>query len=424
MQAYLIQRLLLVLGLFNFAVGTVEVSTKKETVTRGKTVFVTCKTSAGELFKEWRFGDKVLAAGTNDEKYEVEKVSTTESKLTFKKVQESMGGPYSCLGDKGQTDDVVLGIEFEFLNVNLNQGIIKGTNDLVECVVSGYPRPTVTWTKNGATLPSNSVKYALQASGSMLIKNVNDGDEGDYKCKVTQGSQLDDRVIKVAVYYRAQIDPAKSTLFAYSYTGYGGTIDLICVATGKPVPTVVITFNGNQVYGEAGGLVSQPGLYSVKIRTTEIGTFGKYVCNASSTINSDTKDIILDQAVSPKIERTSKDIVGNLGGDTKLECSVSGKPKPEIEWFVLHKTTGMKKPLVGSRYIKKDGSLTISKTTKEDIGKYVCQATNIRGTVKGNAEIISVEEVVAGKRSGGGRVLQSFSLLVFALMTTVSAVMS
>ena len=58
---------------------------------------------------------------------------------------------------------------------------LTNTSITIKCPVSGVPKPTVTWTKDGLVIP-NGGKYKVQEDGSLVISEADGDDNGQYTC--------------------------------------------------------------------------------------------------------------------------------------------------------------------------------------------------------------------------------------------------
>ena len=57
----------------------------------------------------------------------------------------------------------------------------EGNNLILFCNATGNPVPTISWTKDGSLLSSNS-RFSLSDDKRLTITNVNRTDSGEYRC--------------------------------------------------------------------------------------------------------------------------------------------------------------------------------------------------------------------------------------------------
>ncbi|KAA3681328.1 uncharacterized protein DEA37_0000218 [Paragonimus westermani] len=55
----------------------------------------------------------------------------------------------------------------------------------LDCEVSGYPQPTVIWTKNEVPIPTNGQRITVVGTGSIRFEHLLLSDEGHYECLAT-----------------------------------------------------------------------------------------------------------------------------------------------------------------------------------------------------------------------------------------------
>ena len=70
--------------------------------------------------------------------------------------------------------------------------------DTIQLGLSGYPKPTYTWKKDGKELnPSSNSRLSVLGDGSMRIDKVVKSDRGNYTCTVEQGGVGENADIEV-----------------------------------------------------------------------------------------------------------------------------------------------------------------------------------------------------------------------------------
>lgn len=60
--------------------------------------------------------------------------------------------------------------------------ILTGRTLRIYCIVTGSPRPTVAWEKNGKTLVSSRGRVQVVRDGSLFVRPVVESDSGVYTC--------------------------------------------------------------------------------------------------------------------------------------------------------------------------------------------------------------------------------------------------
>ena len=77
--------------------------------------------------------------------------------------------------------------------------VIAGSVSILDCMVSGVPTPTVTWSHNGDTI-SSSDRLSIDSEGVLRIMNTQLNDMGVYKCNATNGYHQMEGSISLSVY--------------------------------------------------------------------------------------------------------------------------------------------------------------------------------------------------------------------------------
>lgn len=67
------------------------------------------------------------------------------------------------------------------MTIGDNVTALTNTNITIECPTSGVPTPTVTWTKDGQELSSDS-GFTVQDDGSLVISEADKEDDARYTC--------------------------------------------------------------------------------------------------------------------------------------------------------------------------------------------------------------------------------------------------
>ena len=86
-------------------------------------------------------------------------------------------------------DSDVATVSLKFIGVPRNTTVLKGRNTVLECAATGYPVPTIRWTKLGENNGKFNAPRATYGIGNLNFSNVDESDEGQYECQATSNGQ-------------------------------------------------------------------------------------------------------------------------------------------------------------------------------------------------------------------------------------------
>lgn len=76
----------------------------------------------------------------------------------------------------------------------------RGQSVQLPCVAKGYPVPTVTWSKDGASIPFHH-RQSVSSDNTLHISKVQKGDAGRYKCTaLNSDNKRDEGYVVVSVF--------------------------------------------------------------------------------------------------------------------------------------------------------------------------------------------------------------------------------
>ncbi|KAJ9596374.1 hypothetical protein L9F63_012602, partial [Diploptera punctata] len=169
----------------------------------------------------------------------------------------------------------------------LNGKIVdQGADVVLDCIVDGFPQPSVSWYKNGQDLvpKEGSVIVTWELNHAKLeLHNVNVKDAGRYTCKainsVGTASSTADIVVKKTIF-----PPVFGRRLQAQVAKVGERVCMGCEVTGTPDPVITWYKDGIQILGAVPGgpfrTKIQGNSYSLIIEKAGLEHSGKYTVKA------------------------------------------------------------------------------------------------------------------------------------------------
>lgn len=316
----------------------------------------------------------------------IENVGKQELKLYITNIQDADGGTYRCEGRINgnkveKSIELLLFKDITFDSAPTPQHPRIFEDEIIECIVSGYPAPDVSWKYRGEVIQTGG-RYIVEATG-LRIQNITEEDNGEYQCRaeVQSDGRLDMRQITVEVHIPPKMLESPGTVEGIEKheVSYG------CRASGKPAPTWEFYKDGNQQpLSSTETRIVDADAGTIHFRPIHRDDDGEYRCVAHNDVGTDEAVGTLDVIVPPFILEY-RDVTGEENQGTTISCMTEGDPPPEM---VFRK--------VGNNYdyelgendngriiVKKEDSrratLTINNLTPTDTGNYTCSCTNTGG---------------------------------------------
>ncbi|VDP65418.1 unnamed protein product [Echinostoma caproni] len=256
----------------------------------------------------------------------------------------------------------------------------------IECGMTGYPEPRLTWQWNGKPLTTTGIGKDGAASNlgiqvvqhgpeqsNLIIRDMNSALQGNFTCIGTNKGGSTEIVYEVIALEKPTIEDfhEKAVVFV------NNTITLTCEASGSPPPKITWFFQGqpldlNKTYGYRDRHMAQ----NLTVKTIEIGGNITFTCVMSSNPPAQIKWL-----------KDEKDIFSMMPQGPKNLMLLSASPYQGGEYTcVAENEAGSAKATtiltVFDRFsISPDGSmLTLLDVRAEDQGEFKCVAINIPGS--------------------------------------------
>ncbi|XP_068620593.1 cell adhesion molecule Dscam1 [Battus philenor] len=310
------------------------------------------------------------------------------SHLNVSRVTEQDGGEYACVASNsaGKASHAarvnVYGLPYirEMPKVTA----VAGSDLNIKCPVAGYPIESITWERDGQTLPLNR-RQKVFPNGTLIVEQTQRGeDAGTYTCQASNRQRhAARRDVEVQILVQPKILPIQPLT---NLLREGMRAAISCQILEGDLP---IAFrwekNGQPVtsspYAPSGIITRRMDEYSASLVIEHITSLhsGNYTCIASNIAGSERFTVPLTVNVPPRWRLEPNDIAVAAGQDVTLQCQADGYPKPNITWKkAVGNTPGEYKDFLfeGSSRVLENGSLVFERVAKDSEGHYLCEARN------------------------------------------------
>lgn len=273
--------------------------------------------------------------------------------------------------------------------------VLAETDVFIPCDAVGEPKPFITWTKvsTGALMTANTrlQRFEVWKNGTLLIRNVQLQDRGQYLCTAQNLHGIDKMIIVLTVVAHQP----KILLSRYrDVTVYfGETIAMECQASGTPSPHISWIFPDRKILQTVTTAESRIMLHENRTLSIKQATFtdrGVYKCVASNAAGADSIAVRLHIAALPPIIQQDKqeNISLPLGSSINIHCTAKAAPSPSIRWVVFDGTQIRPSQFVnGNLFVFPNGTLYIRNVSPKDSGIYECIAANMVGAARRTVQL-------------------------------------
>uniref|UniRef100_A0A672L9B0 Heparan sulfate proteoglycan 2 n=1 Tax=Sinocyclocheilus grahami TaxID=75366 RepID=A0A672L9B0_SINGR len=225
--------------------------------------------------------------------------------------------------------------------------VVEGSTTTLRCDAHGFPKPTITWSKERSSLPW---RHKI-VDNSLILTNVGRQDSGQYVCNATNHMGTSEVTIMLEV----DTPPYATSLPDDVSVRVGEVIRLQCLAHGTPP----LRFEWTKVNGSLPPSAQQQG-GDLQINLAKESDAGTYKCVASNKVGkSEAQARVSVRCESPLSVKVSPQVeVKALGSAVEFTCAAKGGSHIEIEW------------------LKEGGVLPPNHHIKDEVSKVVCVFQN------------------------------------------------
>lgn len=356
---------------------------------------------------KWMKDGKEISEGS-DSRIKIVKESEFKQKLIIEKTKEDDAGNYSAVitnssGQQSSFSNVAVKSVPKFESDLKSVSVSEGENVVFSVIVSGNPKPTIKFLKDGKEVVDDDSHIKILDDGKggykLVIHNATSDDIGEYTCiaKNENGETASKGSLAI------KCKPSFTRNLSDSEAKVGDqNVDFTVTIKGSPAPTVTWFLNDKQMSEGDEGIemlhrpTSSPSenAYTLRIKDVKFSHEGKISCRASNTEGSADTFASFTVRSKPKVVKGLEDInLEELGKDVSLSVTVEGSPLPEVKWTKdetdVLSTDGNIKTVSETKISDVSASYTllIPNVKKEDLGSYTLTATNCFGSVSTTAKI-------------------------------------
>uniref|UniRef100_A0A0N4ZRH6 Hemicentin-1 n=1 Tax=Parastrongyloides trichosuri TaxID=131310 RepID=A0A0N4ZRH6_PARTI len=309
--------------------------------------------------------------------------------LKIENVDFTSSGKYSCIasnvvGKAFKTVDIKINSVPKIDRTKENNKIgIEGKHVSFECNADGIPEPDITWYFKGKQLVIGDIdKYMFNDDNTLEVFNLSEGDKGNYVCKASNTAGFDEESFNLDIITIPIIQASTEEVEEKELT-LGNHLTLECPVFATIMPQISWYFMDKEI-----DFVSTKNIFTsdegrkLHLNHIDVENSGEYKCVASNEAGTSDKMFNVDVLIPPKVSDDSKLDLKVMEKDSlKIECPVTGNPKPSISWLVNGQIMNIGENIRGVELSDNGQYLIVSSAETYHDGIYVCVSNSKAGSL-------------------------------------------
>ncbi|XP_073946291.1 fasciclin-2-like isoform X2 [Choristoneura fumiferana] len=356
-----------------------------------------------------------LSIDNDNIKYEL----TGDGPLIVRNVSNDDAGIYKCSAteidgigniiEQEITVEVLVKPVISEIRASPGNVVLAGSNVTIQCLAEGTPHPEFFWKKvadkRGRTINATQEQNTTwhQEINTILFEEILENDAGVYECtSANRVGSYQDR-IKIEVQVAPQIK-----YFEDVNATEGSMVQVVCKATGNPIPLITVTYNGDEQF-QNDSRVQPPQTVNTEYGAELYVTFnnvtqefgGIYLCQASNGVDNVIKEMNFTVFYPPHFDKPEELIWGWNGKTINMNCEHESNPPAKRTWTFQANDIGptstaehaeMNRFIMGQLNNIQENNMNLTINKKMRYGVYECVVQNELGTAK---KIVHLKEAYA-----------------------------
>ncbi|XP_044299559.1 neural cell adhesion molecule L1 isoform X2 [Varanus komodoensis] len=253
---------------------------------------------------------------------------------------------------------------------------------VLECIVAGFPTPTVEWAHMNRLKLSPQVVFE-NSNKTLRILNVTEDDDGEYQCI----AHNEHGTIRHTYTVTVEAAPYWIQKPVSQINAPGENERMDCKVAGKPKPKVSWRINGiplEEILPDPRRKVQGGALFLSNVQPNDTAVIqceahnhhGSLLANAYILIVRLPAEILTpDELVYSVVENQT----------AILQCMAFGAPRPTVKWFMEDMYPALDDERI---FMFTNGTLVLDQVQREDAGNFTCMAANDQNNVSITARLI------------------------------------
>lgn len=265
-----------------------------------------------------------------------------------------------------------------------------GETAILNCSAKGEPTPTITWMSPAQRIIMPiSDNFQVADDGTLHIHKIQRFHTGNYTCLARNAVGMDKKVVSVEVLVSSPvINGFESPGIIRKTVVKDQRVLLDCKANGNPLPRIMWVFPNNVVlpaphYGSRITVHLNGTLDIHSARTSDSVALLCIARNEGGETKLQVQLEVTEDVEKPRLRSPPTESIPLTDGKSvSLNCSVEGRPTPEIAWILPNGTSLLRGSNIFRFHHRFDGTLVIREPTVSEVGRYRCVGRNSAGYVE------------------------------------------